>query len=581
MVTTDYIFIFLNLIGVLIIGGIFSMRMKNSKDMFIAGRNSSWWVAGLSGYMTIFSAGTFVVWGGIAFRLGLVAVSILMMIGLALILIGMFVSGKWRQTGIKSPAEFLGIRFGKTTITLYTIIGVFGRGISVAVALYAVSILFVALIPLPEGHFLINPDTGNMSVFWAIFFIGTTAMLYTVAGGLWAVLMIDVVQFLMLMLIILLVIPFSLESVGGLGSFIDKAPDGFFHLVGGEYSFIWLLMWMILNFFLNGGDWPFVQRYISVPKVKDSKKTAFLMASLYIVTPILWMLPAMVYRVINPDANPEQAYILMSKHVLPAGMLGLMMAAMISATTSMIDSMLNVFAGVFTHDIYRSVNPYASEKKLVNVGRVFTFIFGVFVIGIAMLIPFLGGAERVVITLVSLIIGPLAIPSIWGLFSKYINEKAVWLSLGITWAIGLYVKLGLSLQGAISNTGDGGAYIFTFVRNHVELTDAIIGLIIPVSILLIIELIARSKEVDKGWVKLSYYSKNNEEEENITATAAALKLTKQILFWAFSILGIGVTWLAIVSEKEKGILIIFSILLLIIPFISILNYLIKIIRNIK
>ncbi len=221
--------------------------------MFVAGRNSPWWVVGISGYMTVFSAGTFVVWGGIAYRLGFVAVSILMTIGLALFLVGRFVAAKWRQSGISSPAEYLGIRFGKSAIKFYTIVGAIGRGISVAVALYAVAIIVVALIPLPEGHLFLNPETGHMSVSWAILIIGITAILYTVAGGLMAVLMIDVVQFFLLMLLVLLIIPFSLQEVGGLGTFIDKAPEGFFHLVGGEYSFIWLFLWLFLNFFLNGG----------------------------------------------------------------------------------------------------------------------------------------------------------------------------------------------------------------------------------------------------------------------------------------------------------------------------------------
>ena len=99
MISVDYIFIAIYLIGILVIGGIFSTKMKNSKDMFVAGRNSSWWVAGLSGYMTIFSAGTFVVWGGIAYRLGLVAVSILTTIGFSLILVGFWISGKWLVQG--------------------------------------------------------------------------------------------------------------------------------------------------------------------------------------------------------------------------------------------------------------------------------------------------------------------------------------------------------------------------------------------------------------------------------------------------------------------------------------------------
>lgn len=566
MTTIDWIFIFLDLIGVLIIGTVFSRRMKNSQDMFVAGRNSPWWVVGISGYMTVFSAGTFVVWGGIAYRLGFVAVSILMTIGLALFLVGRFVAAKWRKSGISSPAEYLGIRFGKSAIKFYTIVGAIGRGISVAVALYAVAIIVVALIPLPEGHLFLNPETGHMSVSWAILIIGITAILYTVAGGLMAVLMIDVVQFFLLMLLVLLIIPFSLQEVGGLGTFIDKAPEGFFHLVGGEYSFIWLFLWLFLNFFLNGGDWPFVQRFISVSKPRDSKKAAYLMATLYIITPAIWMLPAMLYRIINPDANPEQAYILMSQQVLPAGLLGLMIAAMIAATSSMIDSMLNVFASVFTNDIYRPLYPQSSEKKLIRVGRIFTILYGIFIIGLAISIPYLGGAERVVVTLISLLIGPLAIPSIWGLFSRKINKRAIWLSLGITYAIGVILKFEFILH--LFNYLPYGESFVAMIQSNAELTDAVVGMVIPVLILIVIELMGRKRDEDDGWKNLVGYMKQHPiEDKERGASNSTLLLTMKILVYACTFLGLAVGWIAFTSDEGRAILLLFTSLLLIGPVI--------------
>lgn len=566
MTTIDWIFIFLDLIGVLIIGTVFSRRMKNSQDMFVAGRNSPWWVVGISGYMTVFSAGTFVVWGGIAYRMGFVAVSILMTIGLALFLVGRFVAAKWRQSGISSPAEYLGIRFGKSAIKFYTIVGAIGRGISVAVALYAVAIIVVALIPLPEGHLFLNPETGHMSVSWAILIIGITAILYTVAGGLMAVLMIDVVQFFLLMLLVLLIIPFSLQEVGGLGTFIDKAPEGFFHLVGGEYSFIWLFLWLFLNFFLNGGDWPFVQRFISVSKPRDSKKAAYLMATLYIITPAIWMLPAMLYRIINPDANPEQAYILMSQQVLPAGLLGLMIAAMIAATSSMIDSMLNVFASVFTNDIYRPLYPQSSEKKLIRVGRIFTILYGIFIIGLAISIPYLGGAERVVVTLISLLIGPLAIPSIWGLFSRKINKRAIWLSLGITYAIGVILKFEFILH--LFNYLPYGESFVAMIQSNAELTDAVVGMVIPVLILIVIELMGRKRDEDDGWKNLVGYMKQHPiEDKERGASNSTLLLTMKILVYACTFLGLAVGWIAFTSDEGRAILLLFTSLLLIGPVI--------------
>ena len=573
MVAIDYIFIGIYLIGILIIGAIFSSKMKSSKDMFVAGRNSTWRISGLSGYMTIFSAGTFVVWGGIAFRLGLVAVSILTTIGLALILVGRYVSGKWREMGINSPAEYLGIRFGKKTVTVYTLLGIVGRGVSVAVALYAVSILLVALVPLPTGHILADSITGNMSVSWAILIIGIFSAVYTVAGGLWAVLMTDVVQFILLALMIVLLIPLSFKTVGGVGNFINNVPEGFFNFVSGEYSFLWLILWFFLWFFQVGGDWPFIQRYISVPTPKDAKKATYLMAVLYIITPIIWMLPSMIYRVSNPTANPEQAYILISQEVFPAGMLGLMMASMLSSTMSMIDSMLNVYAGVFTYDVYKVYNPKASEKKLVSVGRTFTFGYGAAIIALALLIPFLGSAESVVVTLITLMIGPLAIPTVWGLFSKYINEKAVWISISTAYIIGVIVKLGFSSNGFLIDILERGASFSNYIKENGQLVDALIGLVIPVTILIIMEITGRYKGgPDPKWQEVKEFTKKSKIEELAMPSSAAFNLPSQILTWVLVILGIVIGLLAFIDPEQQGILITFSVLLLSFPFIKFVRY---------
>ena len=90
MASIDYIVILLYFLGLIFISWLMSKRITSSQDMFIAGRNSSWWLSGISTYMTIFSASTFVVWGGVAYRSGLVAVIVGNMLGLASI-----VAGRW------------------------------------------------------------------------------------------------------------------------------------------------------------------------------------------------------------------------------------------------------------------------------------------------------------------------------------------------------------------------------------------------------------------------------------------------------------------------------------------------------
>lgn len=83
MQAIDYIVVVLYFLGLVFVSGLVSRKIKTSEDMFIAGRNSSWWLSGLSTYMTIFSASTFVIWGGVAYRIGLVAALIGVLVGVA------------------------------------------------------------------------------------------------------------------------------------------------------------------------------------------------------------------------------------------------------------------------------------------------------------------------------------------------------------------------------------------------------------------------------------------------------------------------------------------------------------------
>ena len=489
MASIDYIVILLYFLGLIFISWLMSKRITSSQDMFIAGRNSSWWLSGISTYMTIFSASTFVVWGGVAYRSGLVAVIVGNMLGLASIVAGRWLSGKWRSLKLSSPGEFLTIRFGKKTVDFYTIAGIVGRSVHTAVALYAIAIVTKTLMPIPDDSywsFLAGAD-GHLSVWWGILILGAICLFYTIAGGFPAVLMTDCIQFGVLIVVVIFMIPLSFHAIGGIDNFIHCAslPDGFFSPVSAEYSWEWMILWFFLNFFMIGGDWPYVQRYISVPTAKDARKSNYLVGVLYLITPLIWYIPAMVYRVINPEANPEQAYILISQEVLMKGMLGVMLAAMLSATLSIVSGTLNVYANVFTYEIWGRSHKDSSEKQRIRVGRLFTLGFGLVIIALALLIPFIGGAEKVVVTILTLVICPLYIPSVWGLFSKSVTGKHVIIAMCITYALGFALKF--PLAGLVSP----------------QLLDAAIGLLIPVCIMTIIEIIEyRKKKVAAGFLAL-------------------------------------------------------------------------------
>ena len=137
------------------------------------------------------------------------------------------------------------------------------------------------------------------------------------------------------------------------------------------------------------GNWAYVQRYTSVATPKDAQKVGWLFGALYVISPLFWMLPPMIYRIINPNlvgAESEGAYLLMCKEVLPAGMMGLMLVGMIFATSSSVNTTLNIAAGVFTNDLFKHFKPHASDAELMRVGKLSTVVLGLITICVALVV---------------------------------------------------------------------------------------------------------------------------------------------------------------------------------------------------
>ncbi len=563
MTLIDYIVIAGFMVWMLVIGWIFSRRVKSSSDMFAAGGQSPWWVSGLSGFMTIFSAGTFVVWGGLAYRLGFVAVSILMVLGMSAIVVGWTVAGRWRAMGIETPTEFLRIRFSEPVVQVYIWLGMVYRGIALGVGLYALAVMLSVLVPLPEGAPFRDVATGNLSVNWGIALWGTIIIVYTMAGGLWAVLMTDVIQCLLLCLVVLVAVPLSIAAVGGVESFWTQAPAGFFSPAAKEYTYTFLFLWFWLGIFRYAGDWAFVQRYICVPTPRDARKVAYLMGGLYLVSPILWMLPAMAYRIIDPSADPEKAYMLVCCKILPAGMLGVMVAAMFSATASMVSSLLNVFAGVFTCDVYKAlINPNASPRRMVSVGRFATLGYGVCAMLIAMAVPYVGGAENLVIVLITSLLGPLMLPTVWGLYSRHVGPRAVWATLAVCTPAAIIVKCMPSLidRFAFLKAAPALAAGMEWVTANPRLVDGFLGLLLPLGILVVVELLARRRgSVHAGWLRMETAFADYADRPPM---AVVSRLPAQVVAITFGMLGVLMVVATAYASEHRTTLTIFSILLL-------------------
>lgn len=503
----DYITILLFTAGILIAGTLFSKSGRSMKNFFSAGGAVPWPMAGLSLFMGFFSAGTFVVWGSIAYTAGWVAVTIQWTMCIAGLLVGLFIAGKWRSTGALTAAEYITSRLGLKTQKTYTILFLF------------VSLFTSGSFLYPVGKIL-EVSTG-LSLSTCIILIGFVSILYVAAGGLRAVVVTDVLQFVILFAAVVIVIPLSFDRVGGVQEWIAAAPETFFNLTDNEYTWGFMIAYGLYNMVFLGGNWAYVQRYTTVKSPSNAREVGFLFSALYVFSPILWMLPPMIYRVVNPSLaglSDEGAYLLMCKEVLPAGLLGLMIGGMIFATASSLNATLNISSAVFTNDIYKRLRPSSDDPALLKVARVSTIVFGLLAVIVALLIPSLGGVVNVVISIGALTGVPLYLPVIWSLFSKRQTGKSVLTVTLASLAVNLFFKFVTPAFG--------------FALSRAE--EMILGVGFPFVCLVIYEIYAAYRRVQNP-----EYKKYNEEQVE-GGNADTVQSIQDKLDNAFSIKVVGV-----------------------------------------
>lgn len=565
MSTLDILVLALYCLGLLAIGFAFTRKAAQSRSqMFVAGRQSPWWISGLSAYMTMFSAGTFVVWGGIAYEFGFVAISINMGYGVAAFLVGYLIAGRWQRLGVSTAAEFVNLRFGEKAFQFYTWFKI-AFSFTTGLALYGLAKIICPLVLLPAHWFVVDPATviagaevGQLSVTYACVILGVIVVVYTMAGGLWAVLLTDTLQFFVLTLAVVVAVFLSLDRIGGLSAFLEQAPTGFLNFTGGDFTYLFLLGWMLVNAFSLGAEWQFLQRYFCVPRPRDARWALYLFGILYLTLPFLYMAPAMFYRLVTNDADPEEAFILMCQTVLPSGMVGMMIAALFSATASLVSSVLNVYASVLTDDIYiRLIRPNASERETVTAGRVITILVGTYMIAGSIAIPTLTTMRDWIIIFGSLIGPALLLPTIWGLFSRKVTESAVWWCVIANVCASLIFRFGLRSDGWLGDI-EFLSGLVALVEANFRVTDLMIGIVTPVSVLGFLEF--RAKGEAEGWKRLAALEAKHHKEHKTPDVDTRGPAT--VIVWCLGFLSFLMLLITLTSSEQRTILATATILLI-------------------
>ncbi len=406
--------------AMLAIGFIYARRQKTVEQFFGGDKSVPWYLAGVSFYMCTFSALAFVMYSALAYKFGFVPVMVSWLLVPAIFLGTWLTAVRWRRVAEKSPLDFAEERFGNRMRQSLMWLGIPMRVLDDAFKLLAIGTVVGIGMGFPLDR--------------AIILCGALVVAYTFLGGLKATLMADFVQFLVFLVAVAALPFFCLARTGGFANFVARAPEGFFSLTAGKYTWVYLAVLFTISLINRCTSWPLVQRFYSTRSEKDAKKVGYLVALLLFIGPPIFFLPAMTARVFMPGLDMGDAaamngvYASVCLEVLPAGMVGMVVAAMFSATMSTLAGDFNAVSSVLTNDFYvRMLSPSSSPRSRLIAARAATALVGATVIVLTFVMRHAQGADdllNVTNKMFSVFAPPVALPTVIGLLCRRVPRSA-------------------------------------------------------------------------------------------------------------------------------------------------------------
>ena len=421
----DYLVILTYFLLIVIIGYYFKRYIKQAKDYFAAGNVMPWWIAGTSFFMASFSTLLFVIYSEISYKYGIVGIIINWLGPICILLGGHFIAHRWRRARVLTPLGFMERRYSSGVHQLFVWTGFPLRMFDNALKIFSTAIVITVAL-----------HGSGITLIQFMVIVGIIMIAYSFLGGQMTVMITDFVQAVILavgvVFLFILTLNFVITDFGSLGTFVSKLPDGFLNPVREPYGWSYLIFTAFLITLLTyNASWALVQKYNTVRSEKDSRKMVYLITFLMFIAPPIFFFPGIAARLILPDlVDAKEVYAAISLKMLPVGMMGFILVALLSATLSTLGSEFNTLSGILTRDFYkRKINPEVTEKKEVVFGRVATAIIGTVTILIAIVLSFFRG-----LTLMDIMFRfftafgpPIMIPLILGLlFKKYNARGVIW-----------------------------------------------------------------------------------------------------------------------------------------------------------
>lgn len=441
----DYIIIGFYLVFMLAIGLVFRRMSKDTSDYFRAGGAMPWWLTGTSAWIFSFTAWTFTGAAGKVYESGLLVLCVFYATIVGLLVAFGVTCLRFRRMRVITWMEAVRLRYGPFTEQFYTWIKLPLLLLFSGVALNAIGVFMSAVFHLPMETMLI--------------ILGAVVTVVAFAGGSWAVLASDFVQAFLIVTITICTAIMTLahDQIGGLGGLLDKVPKA--HLNWSELARPELIIiWVIATLWLKFSDENNMERatmYLMTRSDKDARRMVLIPLIGTLLGPLIWFIPSMAATILHPNLAAdypnlkqphEAAFLSVAMDVMPQGLLGLLLSAMLGATVTSMDAGLNKNVGIAIRSLYKPIFvPHATEKHLLVAGKICTLIFGVIIILVALTVNKFRDTNLFdfVNQLAANLLMPLALPLIYGLFYKRTPGWSAW-STGLvaglaSWLLGTYL----------------------------------------------------------------------------------------------------------------------------------------------
>ncbi|MBC2595972.1 hypothetical protein H5P28_17030 [Ruficoccus amylovorans] len=468
----EYITLGAYLLVLMIIGGMFSRLNRNISDFARGGAQGTWWMVGSSIFMAGISAFTFTGNASAAFSSGptFLVIYLANIVGLVLCI---WIGPWFRQTRATTWADIMRERFNVGVEQISAYISLIIQPVGAATQLYALAVFTSAILEIPTA--------------WVVIILGFIVLFYSMTGGRWAVMATDFIQGLILFAVTVLMFYLAMQKIGGISEFLGYFHDPRFQqdfklikdpgqFADNKFTWKWVIVIFVLQLqgYINLGT---AGRFLSVKDGKHAKWAAAWAAVLMLIGTVVWFVPPMVARflyepeimALNIKEPATASYAYLAQQLLPNGLMGLMLASMLAATMSSMDTGLNNTTGVIVNNIIPRIRqwinlPPLSDAKGLLLCRILTVVLGLYIIAIGLMLTYqkqlsLFDAYLMIAAVIGL---PLGMPVLLALWIKHLHWGAYYLIIALALIPSVYFVVASSAYGQEWPIQDRLLWIYIF-----------------------------------------------------------------------------------------------------------------------